>query len=105
LKLANQKRQQLKNSRVLSPKRIEVDSNFNLSPKRAKSALRYGNNLYQSQKSSIASESFFELLDIYEENPIKYEKAVEAPIFTDIISRKYEIRDETNSPLYAALSS
>jgi hypothetical protein len=55
-------------------------------------------------QSSMASDSYFELRDIYHEDPIKYIKPAE-PIFTDIISRKYEIRDESNSPFYAALNS
>lgn len=55
-------------------------------------------------QSSVASESYIELRDIYHEDPIKFEKPADA-IFTDIISRKYEIRDESNSPFYAALNS
>ena len=41
---------------------------------------------------------------MYDQAPVKNDK-LPNPIFTDIISRKYEIRDETNSPIYAALNS
>jgi hypothetical protein len=92
------------NKRVISPNRIEVDSQFRLSPKRAKSAQRYGNKTTNCIQSSMASDSYIELRDIYHEEPIKYNKPTD-PIFTDIISRKYEIRDESNSHFYAALNS
>jgi hypothetical protein len=57
---------------VILPNRVEVDSQFRMSPKRAKSAQRYGNVGTNCLQSSMASESYFELRDIYHEEPIKY---------------------------------